>query len=87
MSTKEVPASERGNCVAARRLFNDSVAEGAQGFDSDESFEFLCECGYSDCDEVVVLTVAQYRVARFWPIVAHGTSRAAYNADPETCRR
>lgn len=77
MSTKEAPARALGEEEALRRMRNGLIAEDAEAFGSEDSFEFLCECGDLNCREVVELTVAQYRVARFWTIVAHATRRAA----------
>jgi hypothetical protein len=74
MSTKEAPANGPGDVMAMRRVLNDSIAGAAERLDDDRAFfEFLCECGDSDCKGVVELTVAQYRVARFWPVVAHSS--------------
>ena len=77
MSTKEAPANGRGEEEALRRMRNDLIAKGAEAFDTEDSCEFLCECGDGNCKEVVELTVAQYRCARFWPVVAHVTPQAA----------
>jgi hypothetical protein len=58
-------------------MFNDSVAKGAEGFHDEELvFKFLCECGDLNCKGIVELTLAQYRVARSWPVVAHSTVAA-----------
>lgn len=69
----------RSEVANTRRVMNDSIANGAERLDHDGNgvdFEFFCECGNLRCDEKMRLTVAQYRCARFWPVVAH-TSAAA----------
>jgi hypothetical protein len=79
MEIKEAPANGRDEVAAMRRLMNDFIAKGAASLDREETalLEFFCECGDSDCKRVVELTVAQYRCARFWPLVAHATPHAA----------
>lgn len=77
MSTKEAPAKALGEEEALRRMRNDLIAAAAEPSGGKDSFEFLCECGDLNCRKVVELTVAQYRVARFWAIVAHVMPQAA----------
>jgi len=79
MSTTEVTANGRGEVAAMRRLLNDSIAEVAERFDDEGEeifFDFHCECEDLSCTRVVEFTVVQYRCARFWPVVAHGSVAA-----------
>lgn len=73
MEIKEAPANGREDVAATRRLINDSIAKGAASLDREGAmlFEFFCECGDLTCDEVVRLTVAQYRGIRSRPVVFH----------------
>ena len=73
MSTEETPADGRGEVVADARLRNDLILDGAKSLGDEEDYDFFCECGDSSCKEVVQLTVPQYRVARFWPVLAHSS--------------
>jgi hypothetical protein len=74
VSAKEASAGARGEVAAVRRLLNDSVARAAES--DGDLFSFHCECDDWSCRETVTLTLAQYRVARFWPVVAHSVVAA-----------
>jgi hypothetical protein len=79
MKIREAPTDGRDGVAAMRRLMNDFIAKSAASLDREEAalLEFFCECGDSGCKGVVELTVAQYRCARFWSLVAHSTPHAA----------
>jgi hypothetical protein len=46
------------------REVNERIAEVNEDFSVDESIEFLCECGRSNCLEVIRLSRAEYETVR-----------------------
>ena len=75
MNVQQVPPPSRAEVADTRRLINEGIGSSAERFDDAGMilFDFLCECGASSCDEVVPLTITQYRVRRLRAIVAHPT--------------
>lgn len=73
MSVQSAPPPSRAEVAETRRFINDGIASSAERLDDEgmTTFEFLCECGTSSCDEGVPLTVSQYRIRRLGAVVAH----------------
>ena len=63
----------RDAATSVRRLVNDEILSAASRFDDGTAvFEFVCECGYLKCRDLVKMTLADYRATKPGAVVAHG---------------
>lgn len=62
----------RGGAIGVRRVVNNLIAEtAARSNETDQPWEFFCECGDLGCLAVVQMTVEEYGASEPGTVLAH----------------
>lgn len=89
LSTAGLSAERIGRNDSIFRQANDRISEFAEGQQAEESTPFICECADPECQDVVLMPLAEYSSIRegprlFWNVPGHQASSQGWAQVIET---